>query len=83
MTDPLATLAIVGGSAEAGSSTSFGKGFWSSLPKMPGTEQGIRSARPALTSIADAGGASVSFPQIRRLDPQLRAIRRGVPSVRG
>ena len=36
----------------------------------------------ALPPIADADEARVRFPWLRRLDPQLRAIGRGVPSVR-
>ena len=41
------------------------------------------SVIPAIPPIADAGEASVRFLGLRRLDPQLRAITRGVPSVRG
>ena len=35
---------------------------------------------PAIHPIADAGGARVRFPGLRRLDPQLRAIVKGAPS---
>ncbi len=41
------------------------------------------SVIPALPPIADSADARVRFLGLRRLDPQLRAITRGVPSVRG